>query len=127
MDLIPATLASYTLESYLTKVTPRSRIIYWIIILTIVIGIAILPFIYVDVSVQARGYIQSEIERQVVYAPLQGKILHISVRNGDRVLQGDTLLIIDSETIRARQEALIQRITENDAGILEYKIHHSQS
>jgi multidrug resistance efflux pump len=117
MDLIPSALSGYTLESYLTKVTPRSRIIYWIIILTIVIGIAVLPFIYVDVSVQARGYFQSEIERQVVYAPLQGKILHISVRNGNRVLQGDTLLVIDSETIRARQEALIQRITENDASV----------
>jgi hypothetical protein len=56
------------------KITSRSRIIYWIIIGMILIGIGILPFIYVDVSVQARGYFQSDIEKQIVYTPIQGKI-----------------------------------------------------
>ena len=50
----------------------------------ILIGIAILPFIYVDVSVQARGYFQSDIEKQVVYTPFQGKIIYTSIRNGER-------------------------------------------
>ena len=117
MDIIPSALASYTLESYLTKVTPRSRIIYWIIIGIVVFGIALLPFVYVDVSVQARGYFQADIEKQIVYTPFHGKIIFTSVRNGERVSKGDTLLIIDSETIRAQQISLNQRIAENDASI----------
>jgi HlyD family secretion protein len=73
--------------------------------------------VYVDVSVQARGYFQSDIEKQIVYTPFQGKIIYTSIRNGEAVTQGDTLLIIDSETIRAQHAALIQRIAENDVSI----------
>ena len=101
------------------KYSTRSRIIYWIIIGTIIFGIALLPFIYVDVSVQARGYFQSEIEKQIIYTPFQGKIVFSSIHNGDRVTKGDTLLIINSETVRAQQTALIQRIAENDASIVD--------
>jgi HlyD family secretion protein len=117
MELIPFSLSKYTLETYLIKITTRSRIIYWIIIGMIFIGLAIIPFVYVDVSVQAKGYFQTEIERQVVLAPFQGKVIFSSVRNGDQVTKGDTLLIIDSETVRAQQTYLIQRISENEASI----------
>jgi multidrug efflux pump subunit AcrA (membrane-fusion protein) len=122
MELIPSSISDYTLESYLIKTSTRSRIIYWIIIGTIIGGIAVLPFIYVDVSVQARGYFQSDVEKQVVYTPFQGKVIYASVRNGDRVTKGDTLLVIDSESIRAQQAALKQRITENDASISDLQI-----
>ena len=83
----------------------------------ILAGIAILPFIDVDVSVQARGYFQSDIEKQVVYTPIQGKIIYISIRNGDKINKGDTLLVIDTETIRARHASLVERIAENDSSV----------
>ena len=85
----------------------------------ILIGIGILPFIYVDVSVQARGYFQSDIEKQVVYTPIQGKIIYASIRNGETKKKGDTLLIIDTATIRAQHASLIQRIAENDSSMLD--------
>ncbi|MEI6050460.1 MAG: HlyD family efflux transporter periplasmic adaptor subunit [Bacteroidota bacterium] len=117
MELIPASLTDFTLENYLIRISTSSRIIYWIIIVMILIGIAILPFIYVDVSVQARGYFQSDIEKQIVYTPFQGKIIYTSIRNGEAVTKGDTLLVINSETIRAQHSSLIQRIAENDASM----------
>jgi membrane fusion protein, peptide pheromone/bacteriocin exporter len=117
MNLIPYSVTTLCLESYFIKITSKSKIIYWIIIAIIVAGIAVLPFIYVDVSVQARGYFQSEIEKQIVYTSFQGKVVFASFHNGDRVKKGDTLLIIDSETIRAQQSALRKRTEENDASI----------
>jgi HlyD family secretion protein len=117
MEMIPFSLSNYTLENYLIKITSRSKIIYWIIIGIVIFGIAILPFIYVDVSVQARGFFQSDIEKQIVYIPFQGKIAFSSVQNGERIKKGDTLLIIDSETIRAQQASLKQRIAENNGSI----------
>src|SRR5674476_1152234 len=119
MELIPFTISKYTIEAYLINITTRSRIIYWMIIGMILIGLVILPFINVDVSVQARGYFQSEIEKQVVYATFQGKIIYTSIHNGNDVKKGDTLLIIDSETIRAQHSALNQRNAENDSSILD--------
>jgi multidrug resistance efflux pump len=115
MDLIPFSVSGLCLESYFIKINSRSKIIYWIIICVIVFGIAILPFVFVDVSIQARGYFQAAIEKQTVSAPFQGKIVYTSIHNGKRVNKGDTLLIIDSEAIRARQSFLKQRIAENNA------------
>ena len=117
MDLIPFSISKFSLETYLINITTRSRIIYWIIIGMILTGVAILPFIYVDVSVQARGYFQSDIEKQVVFTPFQGKIIYTSIRNGGDVKKGDTLLVIDTETIRAQHASLVQRIRENDASM----------
>ena len=117
MDLIPFSLTGQCLESYFIKINSGSRIIYWIIILTIIAAIIILPFVYVDVSVQARGFFQSDIEKQTVVAPYQGKIFYSSVHNGDHVKKGDTLLIIDSETLKAQQSALLKRINENNSSI----------
>jgi HlyD family secretion protein len=122
MKLIPYSVSTHCLESYFIKITSRSKIIYWIIIGIITAGIAILPFIYVDVSVQARGYIQSEIEKQIVYTPFHGKVVFASFHNGDKVRKGDTLLIIESETIKAQQSALKKRIDENDASIRDLEI-----
>ncbi len=119
MDIIPSSLSSSSLEAYLARISSRSRIIYWLIIGMIVACIAVLPFIYVDVSVQARGYFQSDIEKQIVYTPFQGKIVYSAIHNGNHVNRGDTLLVIDSETIKAQQNALLQRMAENDASILD--------
>ena len=83
----------------------------------IIFSIAILPFINVDVSVQARGYFQSDIEKQVVFAPFQGKIIYTSIRNGEAVKKGDTLLIFETESIRAQYASLEQRTGENDASM----------
>jgi HlyD family secretion protein len=117
MELIPYSISQYSLETYLGTITTRSRIIYWIIIGIIITGIAVLPFIYVDVSVQARGYFQSDIEKQIVYTPFQGKIVYNSIHNGNRVSKGDTLLIIDSESVRAQQTSILQQISENNSSI----------
>ena len=117
MDLIPFSISEYSLETYLINITTRSRIIYWIIITMIMICIAVLPFIFVDVSVQARGYFQSDIEKQIVYTPFQGKIIYTSIHDGKAVKKGDTLLVLDTETLQAQHSSLIQRIKENDASM----------
>jgi HlyD family secretion protein len=117
MDLLPFSLTSHCLESYFIKITSRSKTIYWIIILMVISVIVMLPFIYVDVAVQARGYFQSDIEKQIIYIPYQGKIVFSSIQNGIRVKKGDTLLVIESETLRAQQDALLLSIAENNASI----------
>jgi membrane fusion protein, peptide pheromone/bacteriocin exporter len=119
MELIPYSISELSIEAYLIKVTTKSRMIYWLIIGFVIAAIMILPFIYVDVSVQARGYFQSEIEKQIIYTPFQGKVSHISIHNGDRVKIGDTLIIIDIEAMRAQKASIMQSIAENDSSLLD--------
>lgn len=117
MELIPSNLAEHTLESYIIRISSRSRMIYWIIIMLVAGGIAILPFIYVDVSVQTRGYFQSEIEKQKIYTQFNGKIALTRIKNGIRVEKGDTLLVIDSETNKAQKTAILKKIFENESSV----------
>ena len=117
MELIPSSMTDATLESYLGKVSSRSKIIYWIIIGFVAIGLAILPLIHVDISVQARGFFQSEIEKQFIYSPFQGKVIFTSIKNGREVNKDDTLFIIDAETIKAQKEAVINKTLDNNAAI----------
>jgi membrane fusion protein, peptide pheromone/bacteriocin exporter len=119
MELIPFSISEFTIKAYLIKVTTRSRIIYWLIIGMILSGIAVLPLVYVDVTVQARGYFQSEIEKQMVYTPFQGRISSISLHNGESVSLGDTLFIIETESIKAQQSSIIHSLAENDSSIAD--------
>jgi membrane fusion protein, peptide pheromone/bacteriocin exporter len=119
MELIPSSMTDSTLESYLGKISSRSKIIYWIIIGFVTCGLAILPFIHVDISVQARGFFQSEIEKQVIYSPFQGKVIFTSVKNGREVNKDDTLFIIDAETVKAQKEAIMYKMIDNNAAIYD--------
>ncbi|MBK9392294.1 MAG: HlyD family efflux transporter periplasmic adaptor subunit [Bacteroidetes bacterium] len=119
MELIPSNLSDYTLESYLIKISTRSKIIYLLIILFVVGCISVLPFIYVDVSVQTRGFIQSDIEKQKIITPFHGRISYSHIKNGVKVEKGDTLLIIDSETIKAQKMALKNRLLENESSVYD--------
>jgi len=119
MKLIPFKVLDYSIENYLIKITLRSRIIYWIIVLLVILGIVILPFIYVDVSILSGGFFQSEIEKQLILAPFQGKITYTSIKNGNNVNKGDTLLIIDSETTRALKNSLEEKILSNNKAITD--------
>jgi len=117
MKIIPVTDGKEFAEFYLYRIKPATRIIYMIILVSVVAALCCLPFIYVDISVQARGFLQPGIEKQTLYAPAGGKIKYTSLKSGSKVSKGDTLFIIDSETIKAQQGALIQRIEENNASM----------
>ncbi len=117
MKYISKELIDKVLESYVGKVTTRSRIIYWLIIIILMTLIIALPLIYVDVAVQARGFFQSDIERQPIYAPSNGQVIQTAINKGKRVSKGDTLLTIGSDAIHATLLAVNQRINENNLSI----------
>jgi len=114
MKFIPKELVDKVLESYLSVVTTRSRSVYWLIIIILLVLLGSLPFIFVDVAVRAGGYFQSDIERQAIYSPCNGQVFFNSIRTGKRVAKGDTLMIIGSETLKAELAAISQKISEND-------------
>jgi multidrug resistance efflux pump len=116
-DLFPFSTLQNSLESYSIRITTRSKIIYWIIIFAITLTLVLLPLVYVDISVQARGFFQPDIEKQAISAPFGGKVLYSSVHIGKKILKGDTLIVIDSETLKARKDVLKNMISDNDASI----------
>jgi len=115
--LFPFSTLQNSLEGYYLKITTKSKIIYWIIIVSILIILFLLPHIYIDISVQARGFFQPDMEKQIVNAPFSGKVLYSSIQVGKKIQKGDTLLIIDSESLKAQKEVLDNLIAENIASV----------
>lgn len=117
MELLPSDLAGYTLENYLLRISTRTRIVYWMIIAGVAASLGVLPFISVDVPVQAGGFFQSEIEKQVISSPFPGRIVYASIANGRKVSEGDTLLVIESDAERASMVSVLERINGNNLAI----------
>jgi HlyD family secretion protein len=121
MDFIPKELTDRTLESLLIKVNTRSKLIYWLLIIILIVAITSLPLIKVDVAVRARGFFQSEIERQALYAPTNGKVLFTAISTGKNICQGDTLFVISSDAVKAEMAAIEQKILDNNEAIVDLK------
>ncbi len=119
MELLPNEWSDKILAGYLCKVTTRSRVIYWIIIVLVLSALLSLPLIYVDVAVRSRGFFQSGIERQPILAPCSGKVVYTGINDGKEVTGGDTLMIIGSEAISAELSSVEQRISENTSAIYD--------
>lgn len=65
-QLFPPEIIEYSAEVYHSKLRVGSRIIYAATTLAIATTIASLPFIYVDVSAQARGIVRTETENTII-------------------------------------------------------------
>lgn len=68
----------------------------------------------VETKVTASGIVESE-EAKVYYAPLNAKVAHVSVEQGDSVKRGDVLLTYDTEDLEftQREGALEASASEN--------------
>lgn len=121
MELLPKEWSEKILADYLCRVTTRSKVIYWILIVLVITALISFPFIYVDVAVRARGFFQSGIERQPILAPCSGRVIYTEIINGKEVSQGDTMMIIGSEAISAELSSVEQRVHENSSAINDLK------
>ncbi|RPH33644.1 MAG: HlyD family efflux transporter periplasmic adaptor subunit [Bacteroidales bacterium] len=111
--IYPSFVIQSSIESYLHDISTKSKSILWIIIVAIVAAIAILPIIYVDVTVQTSGLIQASIEKQPIISSLSGKIIYTNLRNDSKVLAGDTLLVLDTLPIESSIRSLEYKMKED--------------
>lgn len=96
--------------AYSQGIKVKSRIIYLLITLFVVITLVLLPFIYVDVSIQSQGIIQANIKRQPIAVPFTGKLLFTRIKENAQVKSSDTLLLFDVSPQKATFTYNQQRI-----------------
>lgn len=93
MFLLPSEYIKNTIDVYLNQHCSVSQKIYWVTLLAVVIILCSLPFIYVEVSVQDTGIIRPVAEKTEVKASITEFIDSVCVKEGQKVNQGDTLLV----------------------------------
>lgn len=91
--------------TYIKKITTTSKVVYITVIVFVISVLASLPFIYVDVSIQAPGIIQSELTRQTITAPYTGKLVYTGLKENLKVKSGDTLVVLDTSTQQVALES----------------------
>ncbi|QDH79098.1 HlyD family efflux transporter periplasmic adaptor subunit [Echinicola soli] len=97
--IFPATIINQTTEYYQSKISVRSKVIYLSVMAVLTGILASLPFIYVDVSVSARGRFQTSLGRNEIHAPVSGRVSSISIVENESVGKGQVLAEIKSDQV----------------------------
>ncbi len=90
--ILPNDWLTNSIETYIYQHTTKSQIIYWVVLLLVSVAIITLPFIYVDVSVQATGIVRPANEKCEVTSSVAELVDTIYVREGAKIRKGDVLL-----------------------------------
>jgi membrane fusion protein, peptide pheromone/bacteriocin exporter len=117
MRLFPDSVLDNSIELYSARISAKSRLIYWVILASLVLFLTLLPFINIDVSIQARGLFQPDIEKQIISTTVYGRVLYSGIYEGRHIELGDTIFIIDSEALKAQLHFVESLFRENESGI----------
>ncbi|MCX2678901.1 HlyD family efflux transporter periplasmic adaptor subunit [Galbibacter sp. EGI 63066] len=98
-QLFPKEVIESTSIAHAFKHRTRSKIVYGIILISILTALILLPFIHVTVYTSARGIIKPDKERVAVNTINSGKVVYANIQPNKQVVKGDTLLVIDNAVI----------------------------
>ncbi len=95
-QLFPKEIIKQTTEAHFAKHNQTSRIIYLTILLSFLIALGLLPFIFIDITTQSRGVIRSGHERNMLLPAISGRVIYSTLEENKSVMHGDTLLVLDA-------------------------------
>jgi len=120
-NIFPAETIEFSNEYHQTVNTVKSQIIYIVIVLSVIAGIISLPFIYIDVTIQADGLIRPVNEKTEVISVQSGIVENIYVKESKKINKGDTILSIISSEINSKAEFANYQIVQDSNFIADIK------
>lgn len=118
--------AAFILIGNKSKTGSCSRIIYIVTLFAIIIALGLMPFISIQISIKSDGVIQSSLERIELFAAVSGKIIQVRMQDNQRILKGDTVLVIDSSLpvqqskILSKRSEILRQLLEDAIRIVSY-------
>jgi multidrug efflux pump subunit AcrA (membrane-fusion protein) len=116
MRYLPSELVNNGIDMYLEKSAVKFHGIYWLFVTFVVIVCTVLPFVYVDVSVQNAGMIRPVTEKTEIRSSVSELVDSVYVHEGQKVIRGDTILtfirssLISKSTIKAKDSKIFASI-----------------
>ncbi|MDT0642219.1 HlyD family efflux transporter periplasmic adaptor subunit [Zunongwangia sp. F363] len=104
MKIFPKEIIENTAEVFKFRHTIKSKIIYSIFLIAILVALISLPFINVDVYTSSAGIVKPAKDRIIVSTINAGRIQFSALEDNKEVIKGDTLLIIESKIIDEQLE-----------------------
>jgi len=112
-QLFPVEIVENTVQTHWTRRHSKSKIIYFIIIISLIATLGSLPFIYVDVSIQSRGIVRSVNENNSIQSVVYAEIARIEMFENKAVNTGDTLIWLRTDELDEQICRLEEKQNEN--------------
>lgn len=120
-QLLPEIIEN-TSESHFALHSRPFRVIYAGILVAIIAVLGFIPFIWVDVTTQSRGIIRSAEESNIIQTSLYGQVLISFLKEGLKVLNGDTLLILRTDKLNEQIQLKGKQYRDNYLFITDLKL-----
>ncbi|NDV68612.1 HlyD family secretion protein [Dysgonomonas sp. 25] len=113
-QLFPVEIQHNTVQNLYVKRHSKSKIIYLVVIIVLLLVCISLPFIYVDISSQSRGIIRTPHENNTLQSAIYGEITSINIYENKPVSIGDTLICLRSDELEEQITRNRQKQIENN-------------
>ncbi|WP_024740962.1 HlyD family secretion protein [Tenacibaculum maritimum] len=121
-QIFPKEIIENTLEVHQFKHTNKSKIIYSIILVTLITVLISLPFIHVTIYNTSQGLIRPDKERILLESSNRGKVVFHQLKNNLQVNKGDTLLLINNLAITQQINTTASLINETKSFVEDLKL-----
>ncbi|CAA0173872.1 Secretion protein HlyD [Tenacibaculum maritimum] len=121
-QIFPKEIIENTLEVHQFKHTNKSKIIYSIILVTLITVLVSLPFIHVTIYNTSQGLIRPDKERILLESSNRGKVVFHQLKNNLQVNKGDTLLLINNLAITQQINTTASLINETKSFVEDLKL-----
>lgn len=113
-QLFPPEIIENTVECYHAQISTRSKAIYSLILIMLLLAFASLPLVQVDISSQSRGVIRSPYENTTIQSALYGEVVSYRMLENKPVQKGDTLIVLNSDKLNEQIGLAKRKIQENN-------------
>lgn len=110
--IFPFQMVNPSVEALNARHSKRSTVIYWAILLMLIGAFISMPFISVEVNTRSRGMIRSDLSNNQLVAAVSGQLQAVFIENNQAVQVGDTLLILNSNTVQEQIDYTTERQAE---------------
>jgi len=113
-QIFPKEIVESTIEVHQFKHKNKSKIIYGIITISVIVALLSLPFIYITVYNNSQGIVKPDKERVLIQNSMSGKVQYQNLVNNRGVKKGDTLLVIQNSSIQQKIQNVLYQIKETE-------------
>lgn len=124
--IFPKEIIESTVEAHQFKHTNKSKIIYGLILISLIATLVSLPFIKVTIYNTSQGLIRPDKERILLQSSNSGIIVYHQLKNNFQVKKGDTLLLINNIAITQKINNIFSQLDETKTFVEDLKLLSSK-
>ncbi len=111
-NIFPKEILDHTLEVHTFTHKVRSKIIYSIILISVIFAFIAMPFVRLDIFSASGGVLKAEKERNQIVPLFGGIVTDVRIKENQLVKEFDTLIVLDSSIGSEKKQLIIQKLYE---------------